>query len=62
MASMDAHSRRQAALDAIVAVAGGTRAGDVETEVLDFKEEAGTVSADGRQTIDPNHEPAAVPI
>jgi ATP-dependent DNA helicase RecG len=56
---MDAHSRRQAALDAIVAVAGGTRARDVETEVLDFKEEAGTVSADGRQTIDPNHEPAA---
>jgi ATP-dependent DNA helicase RecG len=60
MASMDAHSRRQAALDAIAAVAGGAKAGDVETEIVDFKEEAHTVSRGGkRAAIDAHHEPAA---
>jgi ATP-dependent DNA helicase RecG len=60
MASMDAHFRRQAALDAIAAVAGGAKASDVEIEVVDFKEEAGTVGRDGKRTIiDPHHEPAA---
>jgi ATP-dependent DNA helicase RecG len=60
MASMDAHSRRQAALDAIAAVAGGAKAGDVETEIVDFKEEAHTVGRSGkRAAIDAHHEPAA---
>lgn len=57
---MDAHSRRLAALDVIAAVAAGARAGDVETETVDFKEEAGTVGSDGiRGPIDAHHEPAA---
>lgn len=56
---MDAHSRRRAALDAIAAVARGARASDCETEVVDFKEEAGTVRSGRRQAIDSHHEPAA---
>jgi ATP-dependent DNA helicase RecG len=56
---MDAHSRRRAALEAIAAVAAGAEAGDVETEIVDFKEEAGTVNAGGRTSISPQHEPAA---
>lgn len=57
---MDAHSRRQAALDAIARVAAGATAGEVETEVVDFKEEAGTVARDGgRVAIGAEHEPAA---
>ncbi len=57
---MDAHSRRQAALDAIAAVAGGANASDVETEIVDFKEEAHTVGRGGkRAAIDAHHEPAA---
>jgi hypothetical protein len=53
-------SRRQAALNAIAAVAAGVVAGDVETEVLDFKEEARTVVAGGRRAaIGAQHEPAA---
>ncbi|HZL47842.1 MAG TPA: ATP-binding protein [Solirubrobacteraceae bacterium] len=57
---MDAHSRRKAALDAIAAVAGGARAADVESEIVDFKEEAGTVLAGGqRVAIAAQHEPAA---
>jgi hypothetical protein len=60
MVSMDAHSRRQAALNAIAAVAGGAMASNVESEVVDFKEEAGTVLAGGlRVPIDPQHEQAA---
>jgi hypothetical protein len=43
MAVLDAHSRRQAALDAIRAVQNGALAGDTESEVVDFKEEHGTV-------------------
>jgi len=55
-----AHSRRQAALDAIAAVLAGARAGDVETEVVDFKEEQGTVDRSGsRVGISSQHEPAA---
>lgn len=57
---MDAHSRRQAALDAIDAVFQGAAAGDVETEVVDFKEEQGTVDRSGnRGPISSHHEPAA---
>jgi ATP-dependent DNA helicase RecG len=57
---VDAHSRRDAALDAIAAVAVGAKAADVESEIVDFKEEAGTVVAGGqRVAIDAQHEPAA---
>jgi hypothetical protein len=57
---MDAHSRRQAALDAIAAVAAGARAADIETEVVDFKEESGTVTTGGRRVaIGDRYEPAA---
>jgi ATP-dependent DNA helicase RecG len=57
---MDAHSRRQAALDAIKAVLSGTLAGDAETEIVDFKEEEGTVDrSGGRVPISPRDEPAA---
>lgn len=60
MVIMDAHSRREAALDAIAAVVVGARAADVESEIVDFKEEAGTVVAGGeRVAIDAQHEPAA---
>lgn len=57
---MDAHSRRQLALDAIAAVAAGSPAGDLETEVVDFKEERGTISPTGdRAPIDPRDDQAA---
>jgi ATP-dependent DNA helicase RecG len=57
---MDAHSRRRAALDAIASVVAGTTAGDAETEVVDFKQEAGTIGRGGRQVaIGREHEPAA---
>jgi ATP-dependent DNA helicase RecG len=57
---MDAHSRRRTALDAINDVLGGAVAGDCETEVVDFKEEAGTVDHPGKRVpISPRHEPAA---
>ena len=60
MGSVDAHSRRDAALDAIAAVTVGAKAADVESEIVDFKEEAGTVVAGGRRVaIDAQHEPAA---
>jgi ATP-dependent DNA helicase RecG len=52
--------RRQTALDAIARVAAGARAADVEDEMVDFKEEAGTVLRGGARTsIDPQHAPAA---
>ncbi len=52
--------RRQAALDAIARLAAGARAADVEDEIVDFKEEAGTVFRGGARTsIDPQHSPAA---
>jgi ATP-dependent DNA helicase RecG len=57
---MDAHSRRQAALDAIAAVLAGANAGDVESEIVDFKEERGTVDNQGnRVEIPARHEQAA---
>lgn len=60
---MDAHSRRRAALAAIAAVAAGARAADVESEVVDFKEEVGTVAPHGgRIAIGAQHEPAAKAI
>jgi len=57
---MDAHSRRQAAINAIEAVRNGAKADDVETEIIDFKEEVGTVANRGnRVPIPSQHEPAA---
>jgi hypothetical protein len=57
---MDAHSRRQGALDAIANVVAGATAGDAETEVVDFKQEAGTIMRGGqRVAIGTEHEPAA---
>ena len=57
---MDAHSRRQAALDAINAVLAGSLAGDAETEIVDFKEEAGTIERSGKRVpISARNEPAA---
>jgi ATP-dependent DNA helicase RecG len=57
---MDAHSRRQAALNAITNIVAGATTGDVETEVVDFKEEAGTIVRGGqRVAIATEHEPAA---
>jgi ATP-dependent DNA helicase RecG len=57
---MDAHSRREAALEAIAAVAAGAKAAEVESEIVDFKEEAGTVVTGGRRrAINAQHEPAA---
>lgn len=57
---MDANSRRQAALQAIRAVLDGAVAEDAESEIVDFKEEAGSVDKQGqRRAIPPQHEPAA---
>jgi ATP-dependent DNA helicase RecG len=57
---MDAHSRRQAALDAIAVVLAGARASDAETELVDFKEEHGTVDRSGhRVAISSRYEAAA---
>jgi ATP-dependent DNA helicase RecG len=57
---MDAHSRRATALAAIQRVLSGARPDALESQVLDFKEESGTVQPDGtRQAIPPQHEPAA---
>lgn len=57
---MSAHRRRNLALDALAAVAAGTRASDAETEQVDFKEELGTRGRGGaHQVISPTHEPAA---
>lgn len=54
--------RRQAALDAIATVAAGARAADAETDIVDFKEEAGTVQGGTPTTIPSQHEPAAVAL
>ena len=52
--------RRQAALDAIARVVSGDRAEDVESDLVDFKEEAGTVVPGGqRRPISDKHAPAA---
>lgn len=52
--------RRQTALDAIARVAAGARAAEVEDEMVDFKEEAGTVlRGRARAPIDPQHAFAA---
>lgn len=52
--------RRHAALDAIARVVAGERAEDVESDQVDFKEEAGTIRPGGvRQQISANHLPAA---
>ena len=51
--------RRQAALDAIAAVVAGARAKDLEGDLLDFKEEADTVTRGGRRPISARHDRAA---
>ncbi len=52
--------RRQTALDAIARVVAGARAADVEDEMVDFQEEAGTVLRGGARTsIDSRYAPAA---
>ena len=55
----NASSRRAAADKAIQEVLGGSRAGDVESETIDFKEEVGSVARGGRRPINPHDEPAA---
>lgn len=53
-------SRRAAALAALSAVVAGARVEDVESDLVDFKEESGTVRGDGsRGPIPPRHDPAA---
>lgn len=56
---MSAHFRRQLALDAIERIRNGARPADLESEMLDFKEESGTVHRGERRAIGPQHEPAA---
>ncbi len=57
---MSALFRRQLAQDAIDAILAGANARALEREMLDFKEEAGTVGRDGvRQPIDTHDETAA---
>ncbi len=49
----NAHTRRQAALEAIEGVRSGGLARSIESESIDFKEESGTVGRDGvRRPID----------
>ena len=58
--AMTSTERRQRAIAALDAVLAGERAGQVETEIVDFKEEAGTRGHGGvRQRISAQHEPAA---
>jgi ATP-dependent DNA helicase RecG len=60
---MSSHERRTAALEALDQVKRGVTADAAETEVVDFKEENGTVGAGGvRQSIGARHEPAAVAL
>jgi ATP-dependent DNA helicase RecG len=57
---MDAAFRRKLADDAIAAVRAGEAPRDLEREMLDFKEEAGTVGHGGvRRSINPQDEAAA---
>jgi DNA-binding transcriptional regulator YiaG len=58
--AVNAHTRRQAALEAIERVRGGALARSIESESIDFKEESGTVGRDGvRRQIAPRDEGAA---
>ncbi len=57
---MNAHQRREAAIAAIELVRDGAQAREVESEIVDFKEEPGTVTRGGvRRGIDPRDEDAA---
>ena len=56
---MDAHYRRAVAMAAIERVLAGARPADLESDVLDFKEEQGTHQHDRRQPIPAQYEPAA---
>lgn len=59
----DVSIRVRAAKDAIAKVVAGARAGDLETELIDFKLEAGTVDRRGeRRSVPARHEPAAVKL
>lgn len=51
--------RHQAALDAVRTVLAGVMAEDAESEIVDFKEEAGTQVRGTRHPIDPRRESAA---
>jgi ATP-dependent DNA helicase RecG len=61
MAAVDAHFRRQLALDAIEKVKNGALPRTLEDELLDFKEEKGTFDpkTKRRTPIPPTHDPAA---
>jgi ATP-dependent DNA helicase RecG len=55
--------RREAALRALDLVERGAVADTVESDIVDFKEESGTVGAQGgRVAISPQHEPAAAAL
>ncbi len=55
--------RVEAARDALAKVVAGARAGDVETQTVDFKVEVGTVDRNGgRRTIPARHEAAAAAL
>src|ERR1044071_2439122 len=57
---MNAAFRRKLAQDALDAIRAGGAPGDLEREMLDFKEEAGTVGRDGaRHPVARQHEAAA---
>ncbi len=60
---MNAASRRELAVQAIDTVARGVLAADVETDIVDFKEEKGTIGRDGvRVSIDSHDESAAAAL
>lgn len=60
---MNAADRRALAIKAIEAVNRGALAADVETDVVDFKEEKGTIGRDGRRiSIQPRDEAAAAAL
>jgi ATP-dependent DNA helicase RecG len=58
-----AAQRRQAALDAIDLVLAGTTAEDAETDLVDFKVEAGSVDRQGNRAVIPvQYEPVALAL
>ncbi len=60
---MTSRDRHAYALAALSAVEGGAKTSDVETDVVDFKEERGTVGPGGKRSpVDAQHEPAAIAL
>lgn len=58
-----AAERRALAIAAIDAIAAGSRASDQETDLVDFKEEAGAIDRTGKRiAIGARHEPAAAAL